>query len=221
MTKKIKLNLIASFLLFLLALITTITSAFLLIEISKDKNIIVGKVKVDYDIYFTKDGKRSDASFVVIDEKNGLLKTGIYYVNMDNPDDNSYIAYINIDILVESNVDTYVRIKLFEQLSLKMENSLGEITEIAIISDNIDFQTYSDSSIKWVYYDGYYYCNTPLKAHLVNGEYVSKRVKFIVPFANGYNPSPPNYFLQIALEIDAVQAIDGPKNVWNVTLPLD
>lgn len=217
---KNKVLFVTSIVMLIVTLITTILVAFLLVELDKNASVQVGEVKVSYEVYFTKESITQEASEVLIDPISGLKKSGVYFVNMDNSSAVDFIENINVDILVESSVDTYIRIKIYEQHTLKVKNYLGEITEISILNPPTDFEIYSDENITWQYYDGYYYCLTPVKGILNDDTYDVNRIKFIIPFSEGYNPSPPNYSLQIGIEIDAVQALDGPEKNWGIQLPL-
>lgn len=218
---KKKLLFMMSISMLILTLITTILVAFLLDRIIKENIVTVGEVKVGYDIYFTKNDQQFEASEVFIDPNTGLKKSGVYFVNMDTPTSNSYITNLTVDILVDSSVDTYIRVKVHEQLTLKVENYLGEITELSIISPPTEFNTFSNEEISW-YYDensNYYYCTSPVKGIKENDEYLTNRIRFIIPLETGYSPRPLNYSLQVGIEIDAVQYKGGPQNNWNLSVP--
>lgn len=216
---KRKLLLIMSSVMLIVTIITTVLVAFLLNAIIIDYSSTIGKVDVDYNIYFTKGTESVEASEVEISD--GITKSGVYFVNLDNNNSSDYISFLNVDISVKSNVDTYVRIKVIEQLTLTITNHYGEETEISIISDRTEFDLFEDEVIQWWYDEAtdYYYLKVPQKGIEENDVIVENRIKFIIPFIESYNPRPLNYSLQIGFEIDAVQTKGGPINNWNLDNP--
>lgn len=219
---KRKILLAMSTVMLIVTLITTILVAFLLDNIIKEKKATIGEVNVGYDIYFTKGTENIKASEVFINPEMGIKKSGVYFVNLDNINSNEYISYLNVDIIIKSNIDTYVRVKVIEQLTLTIINYNEEKTEISIISPNTEFDLYDDNEedgqVLW-FYDGatdYYYLTTPIKGKLQDNQIEEETIKFIIPFKESYSPRPLNYSLQIGFEIDAVQTKGGPQNNWNL-----
>ena len=210
-----KLMLIMSSVMLIVTIITTILVAFLLNEIIIDNSSVIGEIEVDYDIYFTKDTQPVKASEVEISD--GITKSGVYFVNLDNMNSPRYISYLNIDILVKSNVDTYVRVKIIEQLTLTITNHYGDKTEISIISPRTEF----DLAENW-HYDSatdFYYYKSTVKGIDESDQIVENRISFVIPFEETYNPSPMNYSLQLGLEVNGVQTKGGAKNNWKLDNP--
>ncbi|MCK9470985.1 MAG: hypothetical protein WC006_03120 [Bacilli bacterium] len=211
-----KILLIISSVMLIVTIITTVLVAFLLNEIIIDYNSTIGEVEVEYDIYFTKDGE-DELKASEVEISPGITKSGVYFVNLDNINSNRYISYLNIDILVKSNVNTYVRVKIIEQLTLTITDHYGHKTEISILSPRTEF----DLAENWFYHEEteYYYYKTPVKGIEDGTEIIENRIKFVIPFEDTYNPSPMNYSLQLGLQVSGVQTKGGAKYNWKLDNP--
>ena len=177
----------------------------------------MGFVDADIDVYFDDGlGGRIEAEEVEISEF--ISKPGVYRINITSPTAEYFIEDFRIDVIINSNIDTYFRVKIYEQLTFIYDNE-GEINELAVYYEegvdlNYDFNHWYDHRI----FDNYlYYENkvtridetTPQVITLVGSYYTGQ----------SFNTRGPGYSLQMAFAIEAVQADGGPENVWNLETP--
>ena len=109
---------------------------------------------------------------------------------------------------MDSNVETYLRVRLIDVLVLKYTNAAGVTSEIQVINKDELQLNYDESWHRAA--DGYYYYMEPVKKEASG----SKLVPFIIEYFEGtyYNLHPANYSIQLGIEIDAVQALGGPES---------
>ncbi|MFA7076289.1 MAG: hypothetical protein WC152_06425 [Candidatus Izemoplasmatales bacterium] len=253
----------------------------------------MGYVDVDIRVYFD-DGSSTglDASEVQISPTQ--TKPGVYYVNIDNEASDQYIENLRVSILTESNIHSYIRVKILKQLTLTYTDYLGDVTELSVyMSDDVlkDFRLYYDlenwyidSTTKAYYIDANgdirdssgieiytlvstgiftdtatetetYYLKTGrnLEDAETNGNLIilgtnildsqSEAIDFenryfqyiyykssvnslytiplIVAFPESVNfgSYPNGYSLQIAFQVEAVQGLGGPENMWGLSTP--
>jgi hypothetical protein len=179
----------------------------------------IGKVEVGYRLYFEKDGTEVPGRFVEVDpgatDPNERYKQGVYEVNITERESDNFIENLRIDVLVDSNVETYLRVRLIDVLVLKYTNAAGVTSEIQVINKDELQLNYDESWHRAA--DGYYYYMEPVKKEASG----SKLVPFIIEYFEGtyYNLHPANYSIQLGIEIDAVQALGGPEKRWNLETP--
>ncbi len=181
-------------------------------------NAEMGFVQADLDVYFMDEyDNRVEATEVEIAE--GVYKPGVYLINVVSSSADNHFENLRICVNVSSDVETYIRVKIYEQLTLTYENYDGSLTELSVLTDgymafNYDFDNWYDNRIM----DDYIYykypvervnSSTPLEIGLITSYFTGES------FAN-YSPG---YSLQIGFSIEAVQADGGPENVWNLPTP--
>lgn len=178
----------------------------------------VGFVQVDLDAYFDDGlGGRNEAIEVPLSET--VSKSGVYLINIVSSSSTNYFEDFRLHVHVSSNVDTYFRIRIYEQLTLTYTNFEGIVTELSILM--VDYMDFNYESTNWYdnrIVDDYIYYSAPvqrvdaltyLDISLIDSYYLSQN------FSN----YPPGYSLQIAFSIEAVQANQGPENVWGLATP--
>lgn len=186
---------------------------------------LIGDVEVEAILYYEKSGVGCTNDMcpieeVVVDEALNITKDGVYYINVTNPNSIQYIENFRIKFNIKSNVDTYLRIKVIENLTLISENIEGVRTEIPITDEPTIFNY---DAINWSIneddiFDDYYYYKTPVKR-------IDETTDLVVPFISSYfsginyNPLTGNYFIQIAIRVEAVQALNGPQIRWGLETP--
>ncbi len=174
----------------------------------------VGFVDVDLDLYFVDDyGTPTPAAEVEI--VDGVYKPGVYAVNVVSDGAPDYFNRLRLDINVNSNVDTYFRVKIYEQLTLTYLNYDDSLTELSILIDgylpfNYEMTNWYDNRI----YDDYLY-------YMVPAQRVAEGVPLEIPLiaasaGEDFSPYSPGYSLQVGFSIEAVQADGGPENVWGL-----
>ena len=135
---------------FILVLLGTLITAFLLDIGSAGNNVVLGTVHVSTELYYEKGGNEYPASEVVINPTLNIKKKGVYQVNVVDRESVEFIENVRMRVVVESDVDTYIRIKLLDQLVITTVDYLGNRTEIPIIAERTEF--YYDQT-NW-YYNG-------------------------------------------------------------------
>lgn len=148
-----------------------------------------------------------------------VTKPGVYYINVVSGGNDFFFEDFRLIIDVKSNVYTYMRVKIYEQLTLIYTDYRGEVTELSILFDgympfNYDLNNWYDNRT----YDNYIYYtnpvervdeNTPLEIGLISSYFTGQ----------SFNTYSPGYSLQIAFSIEAVQSDGGPENVWDLATP--
>lgn len=214
---KIYLKFVLITVIFFIISTTYIFYAYLLDTDVIDTTVPIGQVKVDYHIYFDDGLTTADAEEVFVGSYGGVdyYKSGVYHVNISDPSALNYIENLRIDFHVSSNIDTYFRVILEEQMTMTRVDELGIKTEYTYIADSSDLNYDLDS---WYFSPilnkKYWYYKTPIKQIDAEPEVVS----FVLPYFNdrSYIPKSNSYSIQIAIRIDAVQAIMGPENNWHL-----
>lgn len=148
-----------------------------------------------------------------------MTKPGVYFINVVSSGNEFFFEDFRLIINVYSNVNTYMRIKIYEQLTLIYTDYQGEVTELSILFEghmpfNYDLDNWYDNRI----YDNYIYYTgaiqrvnetTPLEIGLISSYFTGQ----------SFNTYAPGYSLQIAFSIEAVQSEGGPENVWDLPTP--
>ncbi|MCF7924766.1 MAG: hypothetical protein K9L64_06670 [Candidatus Izimaplasma sp.] len=223
MIKALKKNYLFLTLAFLLMVVTS----FIFISyawFTQEENVIftgeIGFVDVDINVYFEDDVLgQVPAEEVVIDETNNITKPGVYRVNITSSNADYFVEDLRISIDVNSSVNTYFRIKIYEQLTFIYSDISGTTNELSVLYEegvdlNYDLLDWHDNRT----YDNYlYYQNevkrinetTPLVIGLVDSYFVDQN----------FETRGPGYSLQLAFSIEAVQSDGGPQNVWGLDTP--
>lgn len=174
----------------------------------------IGFVDADIDVYFDDgQGGRIEAEEVALSEF--ISKPGVYRMNITSNTEAFFIEDLRINIIVKSNIDTFIRVKIYEQLTFIYDDE-GEINELAVqYQEGVDLNYNTTSWYDNRIYDNYlYYQNkvkridseTPLVISLVDSYYSNQ----------SFDTRSPGYSLQMAFAIEAVQANGGPENVWDM-----
>lgn len=177
----------------------------------------MGFVEADIDVYFDDGlGGRIEAEEVEISEF--ISKTGVYRINITDQSTDFFIEDLRIDVIVRSNIDTYLRIKIYEQLTFIYDND-GETNELAVYYEegvdlNYNLTSWYDNRI----FDNYLYYENIVKRI---DETTPQVITLVGSYYQGqsFDTRSPGYSLQMAFAIEAVQAEGGPENVWDQATP--
>ncbi len=210
----------------------TITSSSTDLSVYGDEDTIRIVGSTSNDGHYTVSGTPTSTSLVVeetlenetagasitIDEV--ITKPGVYYVNIVSSGNESFFEDFRLIVNVYSSLGTYLRVKMYEQLTLTYTDYQGNVTELSILFDG--YMPFKYNTTNWYdnrTNDNYLYYrlpveriddSTPMELPLIS-EYYSDQ---------DYETSPPGYSLQIAFSIEAVQVDGGPEEVWDlVTKP--
>lgn len=207
----------------------TSTTVDLSVYSDQDKIRIIGSTSNDGQ--YTVSGTPTANSLVVeedlVDETAGatidieqiITKPGTYYINIVSSGSPFFFEDFRIYVDVYSNVPTYMRVKIYEQLTLIYTDYQGQVTELSVLFDgympfNYDTTNWYDNRIN----DNYLYYmseverineTTPLEIALIPSYFTGQE----------FGVYSPGYSLQIAFSIEAVQSDGGPENVWELTTP--
>lgn len=193
-------------------------TAFLVASLQDGSNHTIGEVQIELVMYYEKDDIIYPIQEVYIDQDLNLKKPGVYFINVVDGQAIEFIENLRIELLVYSNVDTYVRIELLDTLILRTENYLGVKTEIPITTPTpTDFYTTSD----WYdnrTIDGFYYYKNTVKRASVS---TPALLQFIPSYFEGinYNARSFGYEIQLGVRVEAVQAHLGPQYNWDLNTP--
>ncbi|MBN2540246.1 MAG: hypothetical protein JXB08_01840 [Bacilli bacterium] len=154
-------------------------------------------------------------------------KTGVYYVDIVSDGNTYYFGDFRMYINVYSNVDTYIRVIIYEQLTLTYTDYQGQVTELSILFDgympfdyNFDPNPLDTENEYWDdnrESDYYIYYKTAVQRQ---DEFTPTEIPLISTFdPENFSTYTAGYSLQIAFSVEAVQSVGGPENVWNLTNP--
>lgn len=218
--KTIKLRFILSLAMLVLSLSVFAFSAYAWFTFLQTDTFFgeVGFVEVNLNAYFD-DGLGGQNPANEVQVGPGVTKTGVYYVNIVSNATDDYFEKLRLTIDVTSNVDTYVRVKIYEQLTLTYTNFEGVITELSILTDG--YMPFNYNLVEWYdnrAIDNYIYFKLPVQRVDATTPEV---LGLITSYFSGQNFSPysPGYSLQMAFSVEAVQADQGPQNVWGLSTP--
>lgn len=175
----------------------------------------VGFVDVDLEVYFD-DGFGGQIQANEVEIAPGVAKPGVYDINVVSSDTVNHFEKFRIYIRVKSNVDTYLRVKIYEQLTLTYVNFEGIVTELSILIE--DFMPFNYDLTNWYdnrSIDNYLYYQNKIKR-------IDETTPTTIGLIKGYFPNQsfanytPGYSLQIAIGVEAIQAFQGPQNVWGM-----
>lgn len=184
----------------------------------------VGTVDVDLEIYFEdEDGNIIPNTFdYVCEYADGTkqTKSGVIKVNISDNDAENFAEKLRVDLVVKSNVDTYVRIAPYEQLTLTY--TVGEVTrEVAVVQEESTKFNYQFAETATSFYDnrdkdGYIYFRSAVK----KDEDEERRVYPLISAfttAGTFEKSDQIYSLQIGFIVESVQKIQGLEKNWGIT----
>lgn len=199
----------------------------------EDQSYTVGNVDVEIIPYFVDENNNP-----ILDEFNeyilppyfemttGVLKPGVYGINIVDAQEPYYFQDLRVLVRVKSSVLTYVRVKIYEQLTWRYYNSSNILTEVAVIDE--DGMPYMINSTDW-FDDRYYVTGQPVRELsyyiytktpvIRDGVDLPNEIDFILGSTELYQDYIPGYYFQISFQVEAVQSSMGPQNVWGLAKP--
>ena len=184
----------------------------------------VGTVDVDLEIYFEdEDGNIIPNTFdYVCEYADGTeqTKSGVIKVNISDNDAENFAEKLRVDLVVKSNVDTYVRIAPYEQLTLTY--TVGEVTrEVAVVQEESTKFNYQFADTATSFYDnrdkdGYIYFRSAVKKEEGQDRVVYPLISAFTT-AGTFEKSDQIYSLQIGFIVESVQKIQGLEKNWGIT----
>lgn len=218
MTKRYR-YILASIIIMVLLLSVSVTIAYLYTSGVTDTNRTIGLVKIDPTMYhINSDNSTTLAREVLITDINvepnvSYAKPGVYELNITDTASNYYIDKFRIDYTIESNVDTYIRVKLKTSLVFTYRDNTNKLREIFNPFDDIGTErvNFSIADSNWHYDENseFYYYKVP----------VNKDDNRLISFITGglmFQSMSPQYTIQLTMNYEAVQAHLGPEKVWGM-----
>lgn len=199
---------------FALSVITTISWIKILLQ--DNETFEVGFLDVNIDVYF-QDGVVITPG-AEVEVATGVTKPGCYLVNLVDNSSVYFFEDFRVQVQIFSNVNTYFRVKIYEQLTYTYTSYEGVVTELTVM--NPEYMPFNYSTTNWYdnrSIDNYIYYTLPVQR-------TSETVPLVLDLVasapvGGFATYSPGYSLQIAFSIEAVQADGGPQNVWSLATP--
>jgi hypothetical protein len=212
----------------------TITSSSTDLSVYGDGDTIRIVGSTSNDGHYTVSGTPTTTALVVVealtDESIGasitidevITKPGVYYVNIVSSGNESFFEDFRLIVNVYSSLGTYLRVKMYEQLTLTYTDYQGNVTELSILFDG--YMPFKYNTTNWYdnrTNDNYLYYKSPVER--INDSTPTELPLISEYFSDqDYETSSPGYSLQIAFSIEAVQVDGGPEEVWDLgTKPWD
>jgi hypothetical protein len=212
---KRRLALSFALLLFSTSLLVMTSFAWFTALLEDDFSGRVGFVDVDLDVYFD-DGLGGRIEATPVEIAPGVTKPGVYSINIVDSLTTNHFEQFRIYIIIKSNVDTYLRVKIYEQLTLTYINFEGVVTELSILIE--DFLPFNYDLTDWYdnrTIDNYLYLKNKVKR-------IDETTPLTIGLVTSYFPNETfanysaGYSLQISIGVEAIQAFLGPQNVWDL-----
>ncbi|MGE4571537.1 MAG: hypothetical protein AB7E09_02210 [Candidatus Izemoplasmatales bacterium] len=178
----------------------------------------MGFVDVDLEAFFVDEfGQPTEA--IEVEITPGVFKKGVYRINITSNTQEYFIEDLRVNIIVKSNIDTYFRVEIYEQLTFIYTNSNDEVIEMAVpyeVGVDLNYNT-----VNW--YDNRIFDNYIYYTEKVTR--ISQSENLVIPLIDSYfqnqnfDTRSPGYSLQMAFSVEAVQAEGGPENNWDLVSP--
>jgi len=195
----------------IIVIIGTVSYAwFVLINRTDSFIVTAAKVDVDYAIYL--DGQIVDVEYFVIPNSISGTKTGVYLINVSNVEAANFITNLRIDIYVNSTVDTYLRVKVIDALSLGTIDYEGNQGEVSIVDQPINYQFSRHWDVNGILYNDLYDAEVALGG-ITSSDVVTKIDEWYDNYLNdGYFYYPQRIereMSSIQLTIPFIEEFDG------------
>lgn len=232
----------------MLVILGTVSYAwFVLINRTDSFIVTAAKVDVDYTIYL--DGQVVDVDYFIIQDTVPGTKTGVYLIDVSDVEAANFITNLRIDIYVNSTVDTYLRVKMIDALTLGTIDYEGNQGEVSIVDQPINYPFSRHWDVNGVLYDDLYDAEVALGGitsndtvtkidewydnYLVDGYYyypekierTMSSFQLTIPFIEEFDgdifkTKSVGYSLQLALIVEGIQANnDAPIITWGLPTP--
>lgn len=212
-----KVNLVLVVIAFLLSLLTVAFFSvkmvgYLFYRDEIDDQAMTGIVDVELKPYFIDQSN----SKVYLEEDD--FTSGVIELNISDPDSENHFNKFGLDIIVNSNVDTYFRIAIYEQFALSYESG-GKSTVIATTKDKfLPFVFNLEEFFNYRLEDGYFYYQEMV---INDGSELldNNLIEFINVSLEEFPRYESRYSLLVGFSLEAVQALKGPEKNWHLDNP--
>src|SRR5690554_1083668 len=136
--------------------VVSVVSAFLLFEKEEDNSLEIGFVRVKAEVYFDE----------VLFSETTPNELGVVEINISDVTADNYFNNFSVKIVVESNVDTYFRVAVYEQFTLSYDVG-DETIVISVTKDEFAPFDYNDMFFDNRLADNYFYYMEKVKRNSV------------------------------------------------------
>ena len=185
--------------------VVSVVSAFLLFEKEEDNSVEIGFVRVKAEVYF--DG--------VLFSETTPNELGVVEINISDVSADNYFNNFSVKIVVESNVDTYFRVAVYEQFTLSYDVG-DETIVISVTQDEFAPFDYNNAFFDNRIEDDYFYYTNKVKR---TSETEALELEFINEYEDTYPLYDSRYSINIGFVVEAVQALGGPLYNWGLENP--
>ncbi len=219
------------------------------VMINRTDSFVATAAKVDVDIQIDLDGTVTELEFFEISDWYTMTKTGVYEINVTDQLADNYLTNLRINILVNSTVDTYVRVSIIDSLTLATIDFEGNRGEVAIVDQPIPYAFDRSWLFNSVAYEDLYDAEVALGGitagdvveqidhwydHSIQDGYyyfperivrTTTTPQLTLPFIEEYDglefeTKSFGYTLQFAIIVEAIQAAnDAPVYNWGLSTP--
>ncbi|MBU1093099.1 MAG: hypothetical protein KKH01_01410 [Firmicutes bacterium] len=232
----------------IVVILGTITYAwFVLINRTDSFIVTAAKVDVDYNIYLY--GQATELDYFVVPGTPAGVKTGVYLINVSDIEAANFITNLRVDIRVNSTIDTYLRVRIIDALTLGTIDYEGNQGEVAIVDQPINYQFSRHWDVNGTLYDDLYDAEVALGGitsndtvtkidewydnYLMDGCYyypqkierTTSSIQLTIPFIEEFDgdifkTKSVGYSLQFAIVVEGIQANnDAPIINWQLPTP--
>lgn len=240
--------LVISVILLLVAVLGTLTYAWLVL-VNRTDSFIATAAKVDVEYLITFDGTTIEPEYFTVSSGYTLVKSGVFKIDITDPDSIHYLTNLRVDIQVNSTVNTYLRVSIVDAMTLATIDFEGNRGEVSIVDQPIPYAFSRQWLVNDVFYEDLYDAEVALGGitsndsverldvwydnHLYDGYYYypeliernSLSQPLNIPFIEEYdgfefNAKSFGYSLQFAILVEAIQASNNaPVYNWGLPTP--
>src|SRR5690554_133915 len=185
--------------------VVSVVSAFLFVEKEEDNSLEISFVRVKAEVYF--DG--------VLFSETTPNELGVVEINISDVSADNYFNNFSVKIVVESNVDTYFRVAVYEQFTLSYDVG-DETIVISVTQDEFAPFDYNNAFFDNRIEDDYFYYTNKVKR---TSETEALELEFINEYEDTYPLYDSRYSINIGFVVEAVQALGGPLYNWGLENP--
>lgn len=247
LSKRYKMMVLTVSFLLLFALGSITYAWFVLVNRTDSFVATAAKVDIAYDIDFA--GELIEPEFFTVSNGYQMIKSGVFKIDVTDPDAEDYLTNLRINIRVNSTVNTYIRVSIIDALTLATIDFEGNRGEVSIVDQPIPYAFNREWLVNDVFYEDLHDAEVALGGITANDTVERLDVWFdnrlndgyyyfpqlierdtlsnplTIPFIEEYdgfefNAKSFGYSLQFAIVVEAIQAANNaPVINWGLPTP--
>lgn len=150
-----------------------------IVLINRTDSFIMTAAKVDASYHAYLSSIFIEPDFHTLYPNSSVVKSGVYRINVSDPNADDYISNLRVDIRINSTVDTYLRVSIVDSLILSTIDFEGNRGEVAIVDQPVNYAI-----------DRYFYVNDVFYQNLIDAEIALGGITsndVVVPGSDWYN----------------------------------